>query len=193
MATEWKHYVWNLEHSPRWDGDAVATVRHHTSLWNFMSEWSTVTTIAAGVIDEISQQIHDATSILELERIILPVIGFGGAGLLGAGFGAHINGLVVKGSIAIAIGLIAISLAEIKPFLGVEKINLMYQVGFDFSKLSDNDTRNLVKELGIENLKPLKEVGVDFAKLDGPNIMYLVKELSIESLKPLKEVGGGLL
>jgi hypothetical protein len=59
MATEWEHYAWNLEHSPRWDGNAVATIMlYHTSLWNFMREWSTVTTIAAGVIDEISQQIH---------------------------------------------------------------------------------------------------------------------------------------
>ena len=182
VATEWKHFVWNLEHSPRWDGGASPMI--HTSLWNFMSEWSTVTTIAAGVIDEISQQIRDATSILELERI-LPAIGLG-ASLVW--LGTPENGVVVNGSVAI-IGSIAISLALINPFLGVEKINLMYQVGFDFSKLSGNDTRNLVKELGIENLKPLKEVGVDFAKLDGLKIMYLVKELGIESLKAVKEVG----
>ena len=175
VATEWKHFVWNLEHSPRWDGGASPMI--HTSLWNFMSEWSTVTTIAAGVIDEISQQIRDATSILELERI-LPAIGLG----------TPENGVVVNGSVAI-IGSIAISLALINPFLGVEKINLMYQVGFDFSKLTGWVIKELVKELGIEGLKALKEVGVDFAKLKGLNIMNLVKELGIESLKALKEVG----
>ena len=178
VATEWKHFVWNLEHSPRWDGGASPMI--HTSLWNFMSEWSTVTTIAAGVIDEISQQIRDATSILELERI-LPAIGLG-ASLVW--LGTPENGVVVNGSVAI-IGSIAISLALINPFLGVEKINLMYQVGFDFSKLSGNDTRNLVKELGIENLKPLKEVGVDFAKLTG----WVIKEFGLESIKPLKDAG----
>ena len=123
VATEWKHYVWNLEHSPGWDGDAVATVLHHTSLWNFMSEWSTVTTIAAGVIES------------------------------------------------------------------VEKINLMYQVGFDSSKLSDNDTRNLVEEYGLESLKPLKELGVNFYELGGFDITDLVRIYGLESLKPLKEVG----
>jgi|APCry1669188879_1035177.scaffolds.fasta_scaffold20000_2 hypothetical protein len=106
VATEWEHWALNVEHSPGWNGDAFATVTLlHTSLWNFMSEWSTVTTIAAGVIDGISQQIH---------------------------------------------GSMAISLALIKPFLGVEKINLMYQVGFDFSKFHSWEIKELVKKLGID-------------------------------------------
>ena len=58
VATEWNHCVYNLENSTEWNGDAVA-IQHHTSLWNFVSEWSTFTTIAAGLSDGISQQIHD--------------------------------------------------------------------------------------------------------------------------------------
>ena len=141
-----------------WNGDAAAIIQH-TSLWNFMIEWNNVATIVAGVSDVIYQLIDDATSMLELEIMLLVIVGVG-AGLVG--LVAPINEGVVKGSIAmwIATSLIVIN-AFLDPFLGVEKINLMYQVGFDFSKLDRYDIAILVNKYGLESLKQLKEVGAE--------------------------------
>ena len=182
IVKQFKHQYIEYENGniKGWNGDAAA-IMQHTSLWNFMSKWNNVATIVAGVSDVIYQLIDDATSMLELEIMLLVIVGVG-AGLVG--LVAPINEGVVKGSIAmwIATSLIVIN-AFLDPFLGVEKINLMYQVGFDFSKLDRYDIAILVNKYGLESLKQLKEVGADFSKFPSWQIGDLVKELGIEIIE----------
>ena len=200
IANEFINQIINLEDpSDGWNGDLLHTTP--LSLPQLIMDWSTVTTIGAGILDTIDYYTN-YTLLSWSSPIGLPNIirknakqNYEELSLNNVLGGTSIE--AVLGAARYTAEIFKTSVLDIQRILssnylyiivikyGIDSIKPLHEAGADFSKFALWEIAELVNKYGIDSIKPLHEVGINFSKL----VRILVNKCGFDSIKFLHETG----
>ncbi len=148
ITNEFTYHILNLEHSNNWNGDLLHTIP--LSLPQVIMDWSTVTTIGAGILDTIGY--YTNYSLLSWSSpICLPNIIWQNvllAGLVGVGLG-------VVGIIGLELVPGVLELVPGGGLVGLRVVGLGYAGEIFLQYVTDTTITSLVEKHGLESIKPL--------------------------------------
>jgi hypothetical protein len=196
IGDELMHVLQGLEHYDNWNGEARSVI-NNTTAFQLISDWSTTTTITAGVLDAIDyytnyhfsswsspiglpniimQNVKQSYETFSLQDVLAGAGAGAGVGLAGTAVGIGIgigNGIELGVAAGLMIELGALGYAcEIfmDSMLDIKRI----------SSLNLQDALSILEKYGIESIKPLNEAGAKFSDLHSWYIELLVEKYGLE-------------
>ncbi len=176
IANEYEHCIEDLQHSYGWDSGAYNYFIFTNPLVKFISDWSTTTTITAGIVDIIDYYTNynflSWSSPIGLPNIIMQNVkqsyeAFSLQNVLvgGAGVAGLVAGLMIElGALGYACEIFMQSMRDIERISSLNALNI----------------EELVEKYGIESIKPLNEAGAKFSDLHSHQIVKLVEKYGVE-------------
>ncbi len=159
ITNEFTYHILNLEHSNNWNGDLLHTIP--LSLPQVIMDWSTVTTIGAGILDTIGYYTNYSllswSSPICLPNIIWQNVLLGG--LVGVGVGLGVVGIIglelVPGVLELVPGGGLVGLGAGGGLVGLRVVGLGYAGEIFLQYVTDTTIISIVEKHGLESIKPL--------------------------------------